>query len=137
MDFKLNRLFNPNTIAIYGGGWGENVITQLTKMSFGGKIWPIHPYKKSVAGIRCFKNTSELPSSPDASFIGVNRSKTPQILRELSDIGSGGAVCFASGFSETTSHDETAKGADLQNKLLDAAKNMPILGPNCSPSSCN
>ena len=131
MDYKLNRLFNPKTIAIYGGGWGENVITQLKKMSFGGKIWPVHPYKKSVAGIKCFKNTMELPSGPDASFIGVNRSKTPQILRELSDIGSGGAVCFASGFSETTSHDETAKGADLQNELLESAKNMPILGPNC------
>ena len=131
MDFNLNRLFNPKTVAIYGGGWGENVITQLKKMSFTGKIWPVHPYKKTIAGIQCFKNTSELPSGPDASFIGVNRSKTPKILKELSDIGSGGAVCFASGFSETTSQDETGKGTDLQNKLLDAAKNMPILGPNC------
>ncbi len=131
MDFNLNRLFNPKTVAIYGGGWGENVITQLKKMSFTGKIWPVHPYKKTIAGIQCFKNTSELPSGPDASFIGVNRRKTPKILKELSDIGSGGAVCFASGFSETTSQDETGKGTDLQNKLLDAAKNMPILGPNC------
>ena len=40
-------------------------------------------------------------------------------------MGAGGAVCFASGFKET------ADGAVLNDQLLAAAGNMPILGPNC------
>jgi len=100
-------------------------------MSFEGEIWPIHPYKKAISGIKCFKKTSDLPAAPDASFIGVNRDKTPEIVKELSNINAGGAVCFASGFSETASDDRTAKGENLQNKLLTSAKDMPVLGPNC------
>ncbi|MGR3290992.1 MAG: acetate--CoA ligase family protein, partial [Paracoccaceae bacterium] len=47
----------------------------------------------------------------------------------LSDIGAGGAVCFASGFQEA--QEESNNGAELENQLLDAAKSMAILGPNC------
>jgi len=38
-------------------------------------------------------------------------------------------VCFASGFAEATAEDAT--GADAQERLLRAAGDMPILGPNC------
>ncbi len=44
-------------------------------------------------------------------------------------MGAGGATCFASGFLESEA--ETAGGADLQNRLVEAAGDMPILGPNC------
>ncbi|SEP04550.1 Acyl-CoA synthetase (NDP forming) [Salinihabitans flavidus] len=38
-------------------------------------------------------------------------------------------MCFASGFREAQAEDSHA--ADLQDSLLDAAGDMPILGPNC------
>ena len=41
-------------------------------------------------------------------------------------MGCGGGVCFAAGFLEA---DQT--GADLQSELIDAAGDMPVLGPNC------
>jgi acetyl-CoA synthetase len=44
-------------------------------------------------------------------------------------MGAGGAVCFASGFSEAVAED--AAGSDLQAALVAAAGDMPILGPNC------
>ena len=44
-------------------------------------------------------------------------------------MGAGGAVCFASGFSEAVAED--ADGGDLQDQLVEAAGDMPILGPNC------
>ena len=49
----------------------------------------------------------------------------------------GGAVCFASGFAEPSADDEKlslagqASGTDLQNQALEAAGDMPFLGPNC------
>ena len=71
---------------------------QCRRMEFAGAIWPVHPSAGEVEGLRCFKSVEELPSSPDASFIGVNRHTTVDIVRSLSQKGAGGAVCYASGF---------------------------------------
>ena len=126
----LNRLFKPNSIAVIGGGtWCESVINQLKKIKFEGPIWPIHPKKKIVCGIKSFASVKDLPNPPDAAFIGVNRFRTIEIVNELSKLDSGGAVCFASGFLEAKAED--SKGENLQKELLNAANGMPILGPNC------
>jgi len=126
----LNRLFKPNSIAVIGGGtWCESVINQLKNIKFEGPIWPIHPKKKIVCGIKSFASVKDLPNPPDAAFIGVNRFRTIEIVNELSKLGSGGAVCFASGFLEAKAED--SKGENLQKELLNAANGMPILGPNC------
>jgi acyl-CoA synthetase (NDP forming) len=126
----LNRLFKPKSIAVVGGGsWCESVIKQLKKINFNGEIWPIHPKRESISGIKSFKNLNDIPYAPDSTFIGVNRFQTIEIVKELSKFGAGGAVCFASGFLEAKTEDTDAE--DLQQKLLKAAKHMPILGPNC------
>lgn len=98
-------------------------------MRFEGQIWPVHPKTEEIAGLRSFASVAELPKAPDATFIGVNRHVTIEIVRQLAALGAGGAVCFASGFLEA--HAEDADGADLQVDLLKAAGDMPILGPNC------
>ncbi|MEL6744720.1 MAG: acetate--CoA ligase family protein, partial [Pseudomonadota bacterium] len=43
--------------------------------------------------------------------------------------GAGGAVCYAAGFAEADSEDQGAQ--DLQRHLVEAAGDMPIIGPNC------
>ncbi|WP_291732942.1 acetate--CoA ligase family protein [Leisingera sp. F5] len=127
---SLNRLFRPKTIAVIGGGaWCRLVIEQCQKMGFEGTIWPVHPKAEEVAGLPAFKDVDSLPETPDAAFIGVNRFITIEVVRALSARGAGGAVCFASGFLEAAAED--AEGADLQALLLEAAGDMPFLGPNC------
>ncbi len=122
---KLDRLFRPKSIAIFGGGWSTSVVQQCQKMGFKGDIWPVHPKLTEMAGLPCYASVADLPGAPDASFIGVNRNATIDIVRDLSARGAGGAVCFASGFREV------ADGAELQDQLIEAAGDMPILGPNC------
>ena len=127
---SLNRLFRPKTIAVIGGGaWCRLVIEQCQKMGFEGTIWPVHPKAEEVAGLPAFKDADSLPEAPDAAFIGVNRFSTIEVVQALSARGAGGAVCFASGFLEAAAED--AEGADLQVQLLEAAGEMPFLGPNC------
>ena len=126
----LSRLFNPKSIAIIGGGaWCESVAEQAIKMGFMGEIYPIHPKRKPLAGIASFAKLTDLPYPPDACFIGVNRYITLDVVSQLSTMGAGGAICFASGFSEAKQEDN--KGTDLQTELVTAAGDMPILGPNC------
>lgn len=130
MPHDLTRLFRPRSIAVVGGGaWCANVIEQCRKMGFDGPIWPVHPSKSEIGGLPAIARLEDLPEPPDATFIGVNRHVTIETVRLLSSMGAGGAVCFASGFREAEA--ETGDGASLQDALLDAAGEMPIVGPNC------
>ena len=129
MKRSLARLLRPKSIAVIGGGWGLAVIEQCLKMGFDGDVWPVHPSREQAHGLPCFKSVTDLPSPPDASFVGVNRHLTIETVRDLSAAGAGGAVCFASGFAEA--EDDRAAGADLQANLINAAGDMPVLGPNC------
>lgn len=121
----LSRLLRPKSIAVFGGGWSENVIRQCLHMNFKGDIWPVHPSKKDIMGLPCYPSIESLPAAPDASFIGVNRHATLEIVQALSDLNAGGAVCFASGFREVSD------GHNLEHQLIKAAGKMPIFGPNC------
>ncbi len=126
----LLRLFNPNSIAVIGGGaWGEAVLQQAQKFGFAGTLYAIHPSKAEVAGVKAWAGAHLLPEPPDAAFVGINREATVGAVERLRKKGAGGAVCFASGFAEATAEDAT--GADAQERLLRAAADMPVLGPNC------
>lgn len=130
MTRDLSRLLRPKSIAVVGGGaWCAAVIEQCQKMGFQGEIWPVHPKAEVLAGLPVFKDLAALPSAPDAVFLGVNRFITVDLVGQLSSMSAGGAVCFASGFLEASAEDENAAG--LQDQLLAAAGDMPILGPNC------
>lgn len=120
----LSRLFQPQSIAVFGGWWAENVITQCQKIGFEGDIWPVHPTRKDICGVPCFASVADLPAGPDAAFLGINRHAVIDVTAELVAKGCGGAVCFASGFAESGD-------TDLQRQLIDAAGDMPLLGPNC------
>ena len=121
----LGRLLRPKSVAVMGGGWSANVLRSLKKAGYQGEIYALHPKKDEVEGVKAYRDLSDLPQPPDAVFIGVNRDATIETVRRLSEMGGGGAVCFASGWSEV------ADGAERQQALVAAAGDMPILGPNC------
>lgn len=120
----LSRLLRPRSIAVLGSGWAGNVVEQSRRMGFDGSVWPVHPTRDNIAGLPCYPSLDDLPAPPDATFIGINRHATLEIVARLAQIGAGGAICFASGWRETGD-------ADLQDQLVAKAGTMPILGPNC------
>jgi acyl-CoA synthetase (NDP forming) len=127
---RLDRLLRPKSIAVIGGGFfTPNVIKQSLKMGFAGDIWPVHHEKDEVAGVRAFRSIADLPGAPDATFIGVNRNLTIDMLKALRERGAGGAICFAAGFRETAHYDPD--GSRLQDAMIEAAGDMPVIGPNC------
>ncbi len=121
---RLDRLLRPRHVAVLGAGWAQNVIEQCGKMGFSGPVWPVHPTKAEIGGLKAYPSLADLPESPDATFIGVNRFATIDVVAELAAMGAGGAISFASGWEE-------AGEAGLQDRLVAAAGDMPILGPNC------
>lgn len=126
---RLERLLRPKSIAVFGGVQAAAVVRESLKMGCTGTIWPVHPSKETVEGVRAYRSVADLPEAPDAAFVGVNRHLALEIIRQLSERGAGGAVCFAAGFLEAGDYD--ADGERLQQRLVEAAGAMPIIGPNC------
>lgn len=129
MNSRFERLLKPSSIAVFGGDWAGVVVERCRNAGFEGSLWPVNPNRQMLGNERCYRSLDELPGVPDACFLGVNKDLTIDLLRALNELGAGGAICFASGFGETA--DQDADGLARQTRLIDAAGDMPVLGPNC------
>jgi acyl-CoA synthetase (NDP forming) len=123
---SFERLLNPRCIAVFGGAQAHEVIRQSDRMGYKGEIWPVHPKKTEILGRTVYRSVEDLPGSPDAAYVGVNRHLTIDIVGDLAARDAGGAVCYATGFTETG-----AEGSELEERLLEASGDMPLVGPNC------
>lgn len=123
---NLKRLLAPRHLAFVGGRSMARALKRCAEGGFGGQMWLVNPQHESLDGIACVPSVAELPCAPDAVFIATNRDLTLQCVRELSALGAGGAICYASGFAESGE-----QGRMLQQHLLEAAGTMALLGPNC------
>lgn len=123
---SIERLLKPSSIAVFGGAQAQEVIRQSDRMGYAGAIWPVHPKKTEIMGRMVYRSVEDLPGSPDAAYVGVNRYLTVDIVRDLAARKAGGAICYATGFMEAG-----GEGAELQRQLLEASGDMPLIGPNC------
>jgi acyl-CoA synthetase (NDP forming) len=122
----FERLLEPGSIAVFGGAQAQEVIRQSDRMGYKGEIWPVHPKKTEILGRAVYRSVEDLPGSPDAAYVGVNRHLTIDIVRDLAARDAGGAICYATGFTEAG-----AEGSELEARLLEASGDMPLVGPNC------
>jgi acetyl-CoA synthetase len=123
---SFERLLKPRSIAVFGGAQAQEVIRQSDRMGYEGEIWPVHPKKSEILGRKVYRSVEDLPGSPDAAYVGVNRNLTIDVVRDLAARDAGGAVCYATGFIEAGE-----EGSELQRQLLEASGDMPLVGPNC------
>lgn len=121
---RLGRCLNPDSIAVVGGREAARVIDQCRRFGFTGEIHAIHPNESELAGISCVTDVSELRESVDAAFIAIPAELTVAAVEQLSTQQAGGVVCYASGFGETGEDDR-------HERFLQAAADMPVVGPNC------
>lgn len=121
---NLARLLAPKTMAFIGGTQCEYTLKILRQQNYQGQVWVVHPKRDEIAGYPCLRSIADLPEAPDCVFLAVNADLTIAALRELSAMGAGGVVCYASGFSET--------GDQVRNAaFIEAAGEMAVVGPNC------
>lgn len=123
---NLKRMLAPKHVAFVGGRSMARALKRCAEGGYQGQMWLVNPQHDSLEGVPCVRNIADLPCGPDAVFIATNRDLTLTCVAELAAIGTGGAICYASGFAEVG-----AEGQALQRQLLDAAGDMALLGPNC------
>jgi acyl-CoA synthetase (NDP forming) len=123
---NLKRLLKPRHIAFVGGKAIEDCINATRKSGFTGDIWVVHPKYAELAGIPCVPSLADLPEPPDATLIAVSRERTVDVVADLNAMGAGGAVSIVGEFAETGE-----AGAALQARLIEAAGDLALVGPNC------
>ena len=66
---RLERVLRPKSLAVFGGGPAAQVVRQCRKMGFTGEIWPVHPKRSEIEGVRAYASLADLPAAPDAAFV--------------------------------------------------------------------
>ncbi|MCV3243941.1 acyl-CoA synthetase (NDP forming) [Mesorhizobium robiniae] len=122
---RIKRMLSPKSAVFIGGAAMIPAIEYCRARGFQGEIFVVNPRRNELAGVKCVPTISELPIDPDVAFLAVPRDGLIGVVRELASIGAGGAICNTSGFSEMHG------GEESQRQLVEAAGEMPIIGPNC------
>ncbi len=123
----LSRLLRPQSVAYLGGAQISGPIRAARRAGYEGDLYVVNPIKDEIESITCIPSVAELPVVPDAAVVGLSAERSISAVAELSAAGCGGAVVMVSGFAELN----TDEGRERQQRLIAAAGDMPLLGPNC------
>jgi acetate---CoA ligase (ADP-forming) len=130
---RLNRLYNPNSIAVLGasanpGTLGYQVYANLRR-DFPGTLYPVNPRSSEVLGDHTYPDVASLPEPVDLVVVLVPATHVLHAVEQSIAGGHHSACVITSGFSETG----TDEGRALQQRLVGLASEhgFPIAGPNC------
>ena len=83
----LKGLFHPRSIAIIGASAdltriGGLPIRFLRQHGYQGKIFPVNPKYKEIAGLPCYPSLQDIPEGVDLALIGIPRQFVFEAFRE-------------------------------------------------------
>jgi acyl-CoA synthetase (NDP forming) len=129
---QLTRLLHPASIAVIGastraGSFGMRVLSNMSH--YAGRSYPVNARYETIGDQTCYPNVLDLPEVPDCAVITAAREAVEEIVLDCAKAGVGGAIIFASGYSETGKEDRIAQ----QERLAAIAREtgLRIVGPNC------
>jgi acyl-CoA synthetase (NDP forming) len=128
----LKKLLDPESIAVIGastraGSFGERVLHNLRH--YGGRYYPVNARYPAIGELKCYPNVRDLPEVVDCAVITAAREAVEEIVLDCVKAGVGGAIIFASGYSETGKEERIAQ----QHRLaaISRESGLRIVGPNC------
>ncbi|MEO1403851.1 MAG: bifunctional acetate--CoA ligase family protein/GNAT family N-acetyltransferase [Cyanobacteria bacterium J06635_1] len=134
----LSPFFAPQTVAVIGaterpGSVGRTVLWNLMSSAFGGTIFPVHPTRTNVLGIKAYAAIGEISEHIDLAIIAIPAQGVPEIIDQCGIAGVKGVIILSAGFREIG-----AAGIALEEAVLASARRnqIRILGPNCLGLMC-
>jgi len=128
----IHCLLNPNSIAIIGASGDSSRFTgrtlkYLLKHRYRGKIYPVNPKYKELAGLPCYPGISDLPETIDTAFIQIPSAGVVEVIKECIGQGVRTAIIHTAGLGESG---EKGKERQKEIKRLAEESGMRICGPN-------
>ena len=129
----LKRMINPRSVALIGasadfGKINGRPLKHLIEKGYGGRILPVNPKYREIAGMACYPDVASLPEAPDLAIVAVPASEVVASIAALGARGARAAVIFSSGFGEMG-----PAGQALEQALAEKARDcgVALCGPNC------
>ncbi|MDL2259958.1 acetate--CoA ligase family protein [Deltaproteobacteria bacterium OttesenSCG-928-K17] len=130
----LNKLLKPRTVAIVGAsekaGFGGDTTRNYLKFSKNkDNLYLVNPKRTEILGHKAYPSLLDIPVDVDLVILCTPQATIIPLLREAAQKNCGGAVVFASGYSETGE-----EGQKKQQELVEEADKLgiAIMGPNCA-----
>lgn len=129
----VNQLLHPRAIAVIGassdlGKINGRPLKHLLDKGYSGRILPVNPKYREIAGLPCYPSIASLPEAADLAIIAVPASEVLACIDALGARGIRAAVIFSSGFREMG-----PAGQALEHALAERARSCGVVlcGPNC------
>lgn len=128
---KLDRVFNPQRIAVVGASEredsiGAKILQNLTTSEFSGKVFAVNPNRTRVQGLTAYRSIRETPEPVDLAVIATPASTVPSIVEDCGARGVSGVIIVSAGFREIGEC-----GSDLEHQISEHQKKygLRIIGP--------
>ncbi len=129
----LDAVFRPRSVAVVGASTrahsiGGNLLSNLFRSGFTGKIFPINPRAEVLHSVKCYASVRSVPDEIDCAIVSVPKERVLEVVSECGRKGVRGLVVITAGFKEVG-----AAGAELEEQLkkLVERHGMRMIGPNC------
>lgn len=131
---KLERAFNPRTIAVVGDKKQTDYRWVRNMEAFSGKVFSVQIDPNEIPGILelgipNYRSLTEIPDPVDYVVVAVPREVAPRIVADCIKKEVAAVTLFTSGFAETG----TEVGIKLQEAIAQMAREsgLNLIGPNC------
>lgn len=129
----LESLLYPKAIAVYGASTtpvkvGHEVISNLIKNGYKGRILPINPKENEVLGLPAYKDPKDAGQTIDLGVIVVPKPVVKASIESAIAAGAKAIIVITAGFKEMD-----AQGAALEKEITELCQKngVRLLGPNC------
>ncbi len=131
---NIKKLLAPNRICVVGAsekaGFGGDTCKNIIKHMEDGSYYFVNPKRDEIFAKPCYHSVAEVPEDFDLVVICTPLQTVEGVLEQAAAKKAGGAIVFASGYSEIGTPEGKKAQADLvaQCKKYDIA----LMGPNCA-----
>ena len=129
----LKVLFHPRSIAVVGASddltrIGGLPIRFLRQHGYKGKIFPVNPKYKEIAGLPCYPSLKDISEPVDLALIGISRQFVFEAFKGCAEKRVPFAILFSAGYAEMGEG-----GRKEQEELRKFAREagIRVVGPNC------
>jgi acetyltransferase len=129
----FQRLFDPRAIAVVGATedparTGGQAVAALRNNGFGGRVFPVNPRVREVAGFRCHPSLEKIHEAIDVAVIALPAAAVIDVVAQCGELGIPFAVVLGAGFREAG-----PEGRAREDALVATAREhgVRLIGPNC------
>lgn len=129
----VSALLNPKSVAVIGASrektkLGRLVMDNIISGGFKGKVYPVNPNAKKIAGLSVYKTVADIPGEVDLVIIAIPVQFVLEVSKQCVAKKVKAVIVITSGFGETGI--EGLK-IELKLKALFEKVDIAFLGPNC------